>query len=242
LHLACPRSAAKSRQPLRCTPLPASALFNEVRERAPVNLWIGKPREAVVNCFRAEVQVELVSFSAPLGFLAGRKARRVVFLEQGKIIAVGQPTALFILLDQQDREKRTLIVRVVKSLPSLNPFIVGQEGRYRIVKGVDDAGVGSLPIRGPDVDAHSIRALSLVKGVDAANGEICVVVDDDVVIIVLQKYKAHGIIPCRLRPALPALLVVGDDFKLRTGRAQPRVTVFPTRPPGMRRRDLIGMN
>jgi hypothetical protein len=37
------------------------------------------------------------------------------------------------------------------------------------------------------------------------------------------------------------LQIVGDDFKVRTGRAQPRVTVLPARPPGMRRRDLIGM-
>ena len=75
----------------------------------------------------------------------------------------------------------------------MNPFIVSQEGRYRIVKSVDDASVGI--IRGTDVGAQSVRALSLVKRVDAANGEIGIVVDDDVVIIVLQKYKAHWIIP-----------------------------------------------
>jgi hypothetical protein len=180
-----------------------------------------------------------VSFSAPLGFLAGSKASRVSLLEQGKVIAVRQPTTLFILLDQQDREERELIVRAVKSLPSLNPFIVGQEDRYRIVKSVDDASVGI--IRGTDVGAHSVRALSVVKRVDAANGEIGIVVDDDVVTIVLEKYKAHGIIPCGLRPALPEVLVVGGDFIVRTGRAQPRVTVFPARPPGISRRDLIGM-
>ena len=82
--------------------------------------------------------------------------------------------------------------------------------------------------------------MSLVKRVDAANDEIGIVVDDDVVIIVLQKYKAQWIIPGRLGSALPEVLVV-DDFNGRTGRAQPRVTVFPARPPGMSRRDLIGM-
>src|SRR3981081_1516742 len=54
------------------------------------------------------------------------------------------------------------------------------------------------------------------------------------------KEISHGIIPCRLRPALPAVLVVGDDFISRTGRAHPRVAALPARPPGMRRRDLIG--
>ena len=181
-----------------------------------------------------------MSFSAPLGFLAGSKASRVSLLEQGKVIAVRQPTTLFILLDQQDREERELIVRAVKSLPSLNPFIVGQEDRYCIVKTVDDAGFGR-GIRGPDVNTNAVRALSLVEGMDAANDEICVVIDDDVVIVVLQKYQAHGIIPCGLRPALPEVLVVGGDFIVRTGRAQPRVTVFPARPPGISRRDLIGM-
>ena len=39
----------------------------------------------------------------------------------------------------------------------------------------------------------------------------------------------------------PALLVVGDDFISRMGRAQPRVTVFPARPPGISRRVFIGM-
>jgi hypothetical protein len=39
----------------------------------------------------------------------------------------------------------------------------------------------------------------------------------------------------------PALQTVGDDFIERTGRAQPRVTVFPVQPPGMSRRDLIGI-
>jgi hypothetical protein len=117
-----------------------------------------------------------VSFSAPLGFLAGSKARRVALLEQGKVIAVGQPTAPLILLDQQDREERELIVRAMKSLPSLNPFIVGQEGWHRIVKSVDDAGFGR-GIRGPDVNTYSVRALSLVEGMDAANDEIRVVID-----------------------------------------------------------------
>jgi hypothetical protein len=42
-------------------------------------------------------------------------------------------------------------------------------------------------------------------------------------------------------PASPELLVAGGDFILRMGRAQPRVTVLPARPPGMRRRDLIGI-
>ena len=133
----------KSGQPSGRTPLPGSALLNEVRDRAPIDLWIGNPREAIIDYFRAGIQVQLVSFSAPLGFFAGSKASRVALLEQGKVIAVGQPTALFILLDQQDREERKLIVRAVKSLPSLNPFIVGQEDRYRIVKSVDDASVGS---------------------------------------------------------------------------------------------------
>ena len=55
------------------------------------------------------------------------------------------------------------------------------------------------------------------------------------------KKISHGIVPYLLRPVPPAVLVVGDDFISRTGRAQPRVTVLPHRPPGISRLDFIGI-
>src|SRR5438105_13872695 len=94
----------------------------------------------------------------------------------------------------------------------------------------------------PDVCVYSVRPLSAVQEVNAANDAVCIIVDDNVVIIVLQKHEAHGTIPCGLMPALPAgARRWGDDFIARTGRAHPRVTEFPARPPGISRRDLMGM-
>ena len=115
------------------------------------------------------------------------------------------------------------------------------EGWDRIVERRDETDVAALR-PGPDAGGHFVRTLLAAKRVNAAHGGVGVIVADNVVAILFNKQKGgHGIIPCRLGPDLPALLVVGDDFIVRTGRAQPRVMVFPARPPGMSRRDLIGM-
>jgi len=48
-HLAVPGATAKSGPEAGHTRYRFSALLSEVRDGAPVDLWIGKPRKAVVN-------------------------------------------------------------------------------------------------------------------------------------------------------------------------------------------------
>jgi hypothetical protein len=71
--------------------------------------------------------------------------------------------------------------------PQWKSFIIGDEGRDRIVERFDDTSFATFPIQRPDVGSHSIRTSSTVNRIHAANNEICVVVHDSVVVMVFEE-------------------------------------------------------
>src|SRR5664279_648446 len=162
--------------------------------------------------------------------------------QQRVIIAVRLPSSLLILLHSEIWIERFFFIPA-QTLP--NPsrrvlFVVVGQGRETFVEGGDDSDLDRTNViirmnAGEQPEGPSCA----VCWANFANGKVGIRIADTETV---EKHDVHGIIPCRFRPAPPARVVVGDDFIARTGRAQPRVTVLPARPPGMSRRDLIGMN
>jgi hypothetical protein len=185
-----------------------------------------------------------MGISRSLGVGACSKVCRLRVFKQGIIFAICQPLALLILLDPQRDEHS---VSPVQSGSFLLPrhriaLVIGDEGRDRRVERLDDTDVVTV-IQGPDVGSHPIRTLMTVKGVNPGNDEVCVIVEDHVVVRSFEKREGgHGIIPCWLRPALPEFFVVGDDFQFKSSFlpiCAPFIVTCPSSHSAERRPELL---